>query len=446
MSLHTVGDGYTHYVLPALYDSIPDSWKSNKTAKPIASSIQTVNVPALSGTQTLGGSSVIQIPCGASAGIMMNPYLRYTVSFSSAGGVANSSFYFKGAVQAASSCINRISTYVNSVQVDNIQNAWAVYDGMLASSTSADWLTHDGTLMLGAGVQYFQPAAGATASQSYTFAVPILGLLGSQQAYPLYLINGTLQLQADWQSNIYSVYTAGTNDPVWTQMTITNVQLVYDKVMPEEAFIHKVRSDMMHGAKYVYGYTNLSAVTLPTTYGTGSGTLNLNYGLNVSSLQGVLATQYNTANLSSSAAAPSISNNMNQFQVSLDGRLISSLSLNSTTDPVLYFAESQKVLGRLYDASITSLVVNSATAAQASANGNASGGNFITNYFVAGASAQRVNEGLAFQGSPCSILNVQLGLNGSTNNIVGVNSTIYFILVSAFQLLIDATGSVEIVR
>ena len=89
MSLHTVGDGYTHYVLPALYDSIPDSWKSNKTAKPIASSIQTVNVPALSGTQTLGGSSVIQIPCGASAGIMMNPYLRYTVNFTSAAGVAN---------------------------------------------------------------------------------------------------------------------------------------------------------------------------------------------------------------------------------------------------------------------------------------------------------------------------------------------------------------------
>jgi hypothetical protein len=301
--------------------------------------------------------------------------------------------------------------------------------------------------MLGAGVQYFQPAAGATSSQSYTFCAPLLGLLGSQQSAPLYLINGTLQIQFDWQSNVYAVYQVGTGtDPVWTGMTITNVQLVYDKVMPEEAFIHKVRSDMMQGAKYVYGYTNLSNVTLPTTFGTGAGTLNLNYGLNVSSLQGVLATQYNTANLASSANAFSFSNNMNQFQVSLDGRLISSLSLNSTTDPSLYFAEAQKVLGRLFDASITSPLVNTATAAQASANGNASGGNFITTYFVAGASAQRVNEGLAFQGSPCSILNIQTGLNGSTNNITSANSTLYFILISAFQLLIDATGSVEIVR
>jgi len=446
MSLHTVGDAYTHYVLPASFDSIPESWKSNKSAKPIASSMQTVNVPALSATQNLGGSSILQIPCGASAGIMMNPYVRYCVQFTSAAGVANSSFFFKGATQSATSCINRVSSYVNSVQVDNMQNAWATYDAMLANSTSADWLAHDATLMLGSGVQYYQPVGGATSSQTYTFAVPLLGLLGSQQSFPLYLVNGTLQVQLDWQSNINQVYTAGANDPAWTGMIITNVQLVYDRVQPEEAFIHKVRSDMMQGAKYVYGYTNLSSVTLPTTFGAGGGTLNLNYGLNVSSLQGILAVQYLTASLGTSAAAPSFSNNMNGFQVSLDGRLISSLALDSTANPVLYFAEAQKVLGRLFDASITSPLVNTAVAGQASANGNASGGNFITNYFVAGASAQRINEGLAFQGSPCSILNVQVNLGATTNNIVSANSTIYFVLITAFQLLIDATGSVELIR
>ena len=449
MSLHTVGNAYTSYVLPASFDSIPESWKSNKSAKPIASSMQTVNVPALSATQTLGGSSILQIPCGASAGIMMNPYLRYSVQFTSAAGVANSSFFFKGATQSATACINRLSTYVNSVQVDNIQNAWATYDCMICNSTSNDYLQHDATLMLGSGVQYYQVAAGATSSQTYTFAAPLLGLLGSQQSFPLYLVNGTLQLQIDWASNVYQAYTAGANDPVWTGMTITNVQLIYDRVMPEEAFIHKVRSDMMQGAKYVYGYTNLSSVTLPTTFGAGGGSLNLNYGLNVSSLQGILAVQYLTANLGTSGAAPSFANNMNGFQVSLDGRLISSLALDSTANPVLYFAEAQKVLGRLFDASITSPSVNTAAATQAGANANASGGNFLTNYFVAGASAQRINEGLAFQGSPCSILNVQVNLGasaGAPTAIASANSTIFFVMISAFQLLIDATGSVEIVR
>lgn len=451
MSLHTVGDGYTHYVLPASFDSIPESWKSNKTAKPIASSMQTVNVPSLSGNQSLGGSSVIQIPCGAGAGIAMNAYVRFTLQMTSGAAVNASSWQFKGAVQAASCAVNRISSYVNSVQVDNIQNAWAAYDCMLANSTSNDWLTRDATLMLGAGVTYFNNTAAAAAnSQGYTFVLPLLGLLGSQQAVPLYLINGTLQYQIDWQSAISSIYQAGATDPVWTGVTISNVQLVYDKIMPEQNFIEKVRHDMMQGAKYVYAYTNLSTVTLPTTFAAGAGTLNLNYGLNVSSLQGVLAVQYNSANLAlvTTGAANSvfsISNNLNQFQVSLDGRLISSLQLNSTTDPVLLFSEAQKVLGRLFDASITSPVVNSA--AQAFANGgNASGGNFLTQYFVAGASAQRVNEGLAFQGSPCSIMNIQLGLAGTTNGLTGVSSTFYFILLSAFQLLIDATGSVEIVR
>jgi hypothetical protein len=445
MSFHTVGVPSTAYVLPASYDSIPVSWQSNKSAKPIASSMQTVNVPSLSGNQALGGSSVIQIPCGASAGLMMNPYLRFTVQMTSAAAVANSSFFWKGAVRSATAILNRISTYVNSVQIDNIPNAWAVYDQMLCNSTSNDYLTHDATLMLGAGVQFYQAAAGSTTSAQYTFCVPLLGLLGSQQCLPLYLINGTCQLQLDYQPSAVNCYTAGANDPVWTGMNVSNVQLVYDKVMPEQAFVDKVRADMARGAKYVYGYTNLSNVSLPLQFGTASGTANLNYGINVSSLQGLLVNQYATSTLTTSGDAPSISNNLNQFQVSLDGRLISSLALNSTTDPALLFAETQKVLARLFDASITSPLVNTATAALAG-GGNASGGDYLTKYFTVGASAQRVAEGLAFAGSPCSVLNIQVGLNGSTNAVVGVNSSMFIVMIASFQLLIDASGGCEIIR
>ena len=445
MSLHSVGSD-THYILPASFDSVPEAFRSNKTSKPIPCSLQTVNVPSLSGNQTLGGSSIIQVPCGAGAGILMNPYIRFSLQMTSAAAVANSSFYFKGAVQAATAAINRISTYVNSVQIDSQQNAWALYDTVLAHSTSADWLGHDGTVMLGCGTQYYQPTGGATASNVYTFCVPLLGLLGSQQAMPLYLVNGTLQVQLDWATSAYQVYQAGTNDPVWTGMNISNVQLVYDKVMPEEQFVSKVRHDMMGGAKYVFGYTNFATTVLPMTFGTGGGTLNLNYGLNVSSLRGVVMSQYNTAALTSSAAAPSISNCLNQYQISLDGRLISSLPLNSNTDPALMFAELQKSFGRIFDASITDPCINSALAAAAASNSNASGGTYLTSYFAAGASSQRVNEGLCFQGSPCSILNVQVGWGGSAGSITQASTTNYFILISDFQLLIDATGSVEIVR
>jgi len=448
MSLHTVGSD-THYILPASFDSIPEAFRSCKAAKPIPCSIQTVNVPSLSGTQAAAGSSVIQIPCGASAGIMMNPYLRFTVQFTGTGTNAYT-WSFKGAAQAATACINRISTYANSVQIDNQQNACALYDTLLTHSTSNDWLSHDATLMLGAGVVFNGPTDAANVnSPLLTFCVPLLGLLGSQQAMPLYLINGTLQVQIDWQTSVGLMYwdtsAPGSTDPAWTSAAFSNVQLVYDKVMPEEAFVQKVRHDMMAGAKYVYSYTNFASVTLPLA---GAGTANLNYGINVSSLRGVVSAQYVTANLSTvSNQSGSLSNNINQYQVSLDGRLISSLALDSTLAPALFFAELQKSFGRIFDASITDpIVATSASVVSANISANYFGGPYLTTQFAAGASAQRINEGLAFQGSPCSIANIQVNLAGTTGGVATVASTLYFIFIADFQLLVDSTGSVEIVR
>lgn len=443
MSLHTIGSD-AKYILPASQDQVPEAFRSNRSAKPIPCSLQTVNIPSLSGNQSLGGSSVIQIPCGASAGILMNPYLRFTVQFSSAAGVAGSSFFFKGGAAAATSCINRLSTYVNSVQVDNLQNAWSIYDTLFLHSTSNDWLTRDGTLMLGAGVQYFQPAAGATSSNAMTFCVPLLGLLGSQQSMPLYLVNGTLQLQIDWQSAINACYSSGGTDPVWTGASFTNVQLVFDRIQPEQAFVDKVRSDMMAGHKYVYGYTNY-ATTFLNVASTG-GNNNLNYGLNVSSLRGVIATQYETADLTSSALAPPIANNLTNFQLSVDGRLINTVVLDSTQTPALVFAELQKCLGRVFDASITDIVQNAAPLAKASIQANSQGGNFLDGAFAVGVSAQRVNEGLAFSGTPCSVAALQITNAGDLNNYTTKAATMYVLFISDFQLLIDATGSVEIVR
>lgn len=113
MSLHTVGSDAT-YILPASMDSIPESFRSNRSAKPIPCVLQTVNVPALSGSAGASGSSIVQLACGASAGIMLNPYLIFTVNQT----CADATTYFKGSTGSASACINRLSTYVNSVQVN----------------------------------------------------------------------------------------------------------------------------------------------------------------------------------------------------------------------------------------------------------------------------------------------------------------------------------------
>jgi len=262
MSLHTVGSD-AKYILPASYDSVPQAFMSNKSAKPIPCSLQTVNIPALTASANASGTSILQLPCGSSSGIMLNSYIRFDVV--PTGGDGTSVWKWKGVSKSASSLMNRLSTYINSVQVDNIQNSDAVYDCLFAHSTSHDWYSHDAQVLMGSNVE-------TTGQASQTVVLPLIGALGTQQGVPLFALNGTLQVQLDYNSVARAFYqSAGT---AITGFTISNVQLVYDKVSVEQGFVDKVKSDMAQGRKYVLGYTNFQSTTIQSA----AGTAFFNYG------------------------------------------------------------------------------------------------------------------------------------------------------------------------
>ena len=411
MSLHTVGSDAT-YILPASYDSVPQAFMSNKSAKPIPCSLQTVNVPALTASASASGTSIIQLPCGSSAGIMLNPYIRFDVLL--AGGGVNAEYSFKGATKSATSLINRLSTYINSVQVDNIQNADEVYDLLFGHSTSNDWISHDAQVLMYSGI-----TTAAAAPALRTVVMPLIGALGTQQGIPLFALNGTLQVQLDYNSLARSVYQSAGD--ALTGFTISNVQLVYDRVSVEQAFVEKVKNDLAMGNKFVLGYTNFQSTTLIP----GASAF-FNYGLNVSSLRAVAAQQVLTADLSTIGnAGLSLVNGLTQFQVSLDGRLINSNTLNAVVSPALTFAELNKCFSRLFDASITDV---------------STGATYATTSFAVGVSAQRCNEALAFAGSPVSV--VGINVNAAAN----ATHTMFLTFISDYQLLISAAGDCEIVR
>lgn len=416
---HYVGND-TKYFLPASRDSIPEAFCSNKNPKPIPSSVQCVNVPALTGTANPSGTSIIQIPCGSSAGIMCNPYLRFTLT-TTAPIAATNNQQFKGSVGACTALFNRLSTYVNSTQIDNIQNADAVYDLLFAHSSSNDWLTHDAQIELGAGVTVAMGGAAVT-DFTRTYCVPLIGLLGSSQAFPLYLVNGTVQVQIDYNSIARSYYMSGANATAPTNFAISSVQLVYDRIQPEQAFIDSVRQSMMaSGSKFVYGYTNYQNSTLNTN----AGQQTLNYGLNVSSLRALVSNQILTADLASATAnGLSVNNGLSQYIVSLDGRLVNNNVLDSANATAIVFAELNKCFGRLFDATIS----DSSTSAT-----------YLTNNFAVGVSCQRTNENLAFSGSPVSIVGLQVTTTAALY-------TLYNTFISDYQMLIDISGAVEIVR
>jgi hypothetical protein len=370
---------------------------------------------------------------------MANPYLRMTIQLKGvkAGLKKDGVYHFKGAAKAATAVINRYATFVNSQMVDNLQNAWALYDTLLLHSTSQPWLQNDGALMLSADTDY-KLAADRTVDDlpPIHVCVPLLGLLGSQSAFPLFLVNGTLQIQVDFQSTIAAFLNADANVAV-TGVEFSEVQLVYDKISCEQAFVDSVRADMMRGNKFVFGYTNYQLTSVSNA---ASSSATFNYGLNVSSLRGVVMAQYETANIATAAkASPSIGNDLTVFQVSLDGRQISNISHNVSLRPAVAFSELQKCMGRLFDASISELSGDREVSVGAAVANYASEQPYNTARFAIGASAQRINEGLAFSGTPCSVASIQY-----TQGATAVTS--FLIFISDQQLLVTADGSCELVR
>jgi len=294
MSQHVLGSATT-YALPAQYDSVPQAFMSNKAPKPINCSLQTVNVPALSGNANALGTSIIQISTGNSSGYMCNPYLRFNLTLSGTN-VATSVIQFKGSVAAASACINRYSTYLGSQQVDNLQNADQIYDQLFGHSSSNDWLSRDATVLMGAS-QEIDGNTLTAGSTDKAYILPLLGFLGSQSAIPLFALQGNIQIQIDWNSVARSFVSYTANATI-SNFTVSNVQLVYDRINVEQAFVDRVKMDMAQGNQYVVAYTNFQGTTLIPTV---SATSSLNYGLNVSSLRAIVANQVETADLSATA-------------------------------------------------------------------------------------------------------------------------------------------------
>ena len=408
------GQNY-QYVLPFQNDAVPSSFKSNLAPRPINCVLQTVVVPSTSANANLGTTSTIQVPLGNSAYIC-NPYLRFKVVYT---GVNAETFQFKGAAGGASALISSYQTSINSTLVDNIQNfGLGVMEPILSHSSSRDWLVQDGSVLMNT------PKTSSTigaAGLTEVYCLPLLGLLGSQQAFPAWAINGVLQININWVSALANAFTTSGAASI-TGVSFQELSFVYDRVAVEGDFISKMKQDMASsGAKYCYGFTNYQSLTAVSTNGQNT----INTGLNVSSLRGAIMTSVLTADLAAlQNNGYSLVNGLTNFQVSLDGRLVNSTILDAVNQPAVVFMELQKVFSRCFDSSVTD---------------NSTKATYLTQSFCAGVSSCRVAEGLAFQGSPVSVIGLQLTQGAAT-------FTNYIVYISDYQLLIGSDGQVDLVR
>lgn len=418
------------YQLPFASEAVPSSFKSNLAPRPLNCSLTTVNVPSTSGSASASGLSSIQVPLGNNSYIV-NPYLRFKVVTTKPAN--NNGYVFKGAVQSASALISSFQTTLNSTIIDNITNCWEVYDAILAHGTSADWLTRDGSVLMNTSTAV---AGDANTSDTAVYCIPLLGLLGAQQAFPAWACQGTLQINISWNT-VAGAYAlsdeaGAVNAP--TAFTCSEVSFVYDKITVESDFISKMRADMMaSNAKYVYNYTNYQLVTAPSVAGQNT----INTGLNVSSLRGIVLSQVLTADLTGTAVANkgyAKRNGLSNFVVTLDGRIINNSQIDAVNAPSVAFAELQKCFNKVFDASVTDISNKSTYGIAGVADAN-----LLPISFAAGVSASRCAEGLSFQGSPVSVVGVQTTTTAATY-------TQFLMFISDYSLVIGADSSVDLVR
>ena len=414
MSSYSGFGQFQQYVLPFQMEAVPSTMKSNQAPRPIASVINTVVVPSTSGNASAGGLATIQVPLG-NAAYMANPYVRFRLVVTTGG---NSARKFKGVVNAASAAISSYQTSINSTLVDNILNyGVGVSDTLYAHSCSSNYLTKDGSVL------FNSLTTTADTVNDELYCLPLLGLLSSQQAFPLWLIQGTLQININFASLGQMFSDTAAANSILTA-TFSDVALVYDRITVEGDFIAKMRGDMMaSGAKYVYNFTNYQSLSAISTNGQNT----INTGLNVSSLRAVTMTTPVTADLiiqNSVGGGLSLRTGLSQFQVSLDGRQISNVTLNALTSPSLVFAELNKCYSRLFDSAVDDISAKAT---------------YLTDSFAVGVNCCRVAEALSFQGSPCSVCGISLTQTAAT----GTN---FITFISDQSLLIGADGSCDLVR
>jgi hypothetical protein len=404
------------YVLPFQTEAVPSSMKSNLAPRPINCTISTVSVPATSGAANAGGLSTIQIPLG-NAAYMANPYLRFKLAVTGAGDTARG---FKGFVQAASSAISSYQTSINSTLIDNVLNYSQVSDLLFAHACSSNYLTKDGSVLFNA----LTTTPTGAGNLSETYVIPLLGLLGSQAAMPLWLIQGVLSINVNWAS-LGAMFGSAVADGNIATATFSDVALVYDRITVEGDFIAKMKADMMAtGAKYVYNFTSYQS--LSNTVAAGAGQSTINTGINVSSLRAVTLTSHATAGLTlQNNLGASIRNATSQFQVSLDGRMISNTPIDAVSAPAGAFAELNKCFSRLFDSAVDDISTKAS---------------YLDGAFAVGVNCCRVAEGLSFQGSPCSVISVAL------TQAPAAASTNFLTFISDQSLLIGADGAVDLVR
>lgn len=406
---------------------VPVELQSSVLRRPIPSSVSTIAINSSTGEQSSGGFSTIQVPTGMATGAIKpsSVYLRFTVSATVGGG---GTWAFRLPAGSCASAVRQVTVTLGGQTVEQINQYGVYHNELLLHATNRNYLEGDAAIMEGASLVSVTRATGT----DYHFVMPLaLGVFNSSRGFPLYLLNGSpLQVQIDWET--FGNACLGTGGAV-SAITIKNVQLVMDMVNLDDTFKQAVKmrmADPQAPALFQLEYDTVLANRVAN-----SSNINLNLGLNSSSIKGLLYTVVDDGAAGTAIRAFKYDGANNAY-LYLDGRQVNNINIDI---PQVAYVEANKALGLAftpelsYGASAVATAVADTTALTT----------YQSTYFLGGINTTRFNsQGNAMVGCPCTSAQIVRSLAGNHT----ASSNFYYFFIMSMIMAIDATGNITLIR
>ena len=439
-------------------NAIPRAILPQRLAKPVPSRKIIKQIPAISGS-TAGPSqtSIVRINTSNGAGFAVSGsfYLLFKLAVTQA---ANT-WGFAGSIPDASALINRL-TVSQSLPIEVIQNYNKYVTNIVKPyATHSTNINQECVLSGGMGSNnfaanvYTSTSSGLTVAQNtnfgytstdgstatLTFAVPIVsGLLNSSSMtyIPLELINQNIDLQIDW-ATINDAFFAATT--AVTNYSISQLSLVYETVQVSEEYVNEVRK-MMAGGKL----WSMPIQTCISTQVADASSISYNFSVNCSSVSaffaGKVLAEGQGSTLTSkyfSASTGSSPNNdysaISKRVLLADGEQILQVP-NVNTDAQLLKETIRAICANTSDPNYS---VPFQSWGRYDLAGTYRGAFYVNGFNLRSWS----EEDLVFCGRPVSLLNYQKDDSGAR-----ATDTLYFFTIVDYIVLVDASGTISLVR
>jgi hypothetical protein len=330
-------------------------------------------------------------------------------------------------VGSFSSVIQRITVSAGANVIEQINN-YNIYHELLSLHTAGNYALLDQQLLEGgqqsasaysADTWKVANAVAAGAQRSAIITIPLFcGVFNAQDGkdFPLGLLQGGVQIVVDLASDAFALKATDCAPA----MTVGKASLSYEAVSVSSEYMNAVRASLAQSGQ-LFQMPFVSCLSMNVG---ALATLDVTYGVGLSSLKAVLFTNKNTA--VATAQNFSLADSSNNLRVYADGKLQNNFLIS---DVCTFYVELNRALGNL--------------ASRSSTSGNADMyKNYHDRFFYSGLSFNKFNEGgLTMTGTPCSQLQFHL-----ERTLTSAGQTYIMMLYDALLLVSPVSGESSVVR